>query len=120
MKRVIKASNLDLEKVYWKLEKPSLRNYRFSGQVDYKRGFMWGDIQKIAPYDDADYWWARVNGNGLIEFIYDGKVQDKMQMHSYEEEDYEDINDYFNDVIESAAEELKNINKDIKPRMMYN
>lgn len=119
MKRMIKA-NADLEKVYYKLEKPSLRYYRFSGQVDRKRGLMFGDVQKVAPYDDADYAWAKVHGNGLIEFILKGKIVDRMQTHSYEEEDYEVVDEYFNDIIESAAEELKKINKDIKPRMMYN
>lgn len=116
MKRYIKSS---LEKVYWKLYKPSLRDYRFSGQVDPIRGQLFGDVQKIAPYDDADYAWAKVNGNGLIEFIKDGKIVDKMQTHAYEEEDYEDVNEYFNDIIESAAEELKRINQSIEPRMMY-
>jgi len=116
MKRYIKSS---LEKVYWELYKPSLRNYRFSGQIDPIRGQLFGDVQKIAPYDDADYAWAKVNGNGLIEFIKDGKIVDKMQTHAYEEEDYEDVNEYFNDIIESVAEELKKINQSIKPRMMY-
>lgn len=120
IERAVTAKSPDKEKVYWNLEKPSLRNYRFNGQVDYKRGFMCGDVQKITPYDDADYWWARVNENGLIEFIHDGRIQDKMQMHTYDEEDYEDINDYFNDMIESAATKLVQLNKNIEPIIIHN
>lgn len=118
MVRVIR-SNTDLESVRYKLEKPSLRNYVFSGKIDHVRNLMFGQVTKIAPYDDAEYYWAKVHGNGLIEFIYNGKIKDKMQMNSYDEDDYESVDDYYNDIIESAAEELKNFNKDIRPRMMY-
>lgn len=120
MKRMIKASDTS-EKIRWKLEKPSLRSYEFVGTAFYDGVVgLQGHITKISPYDDADYAWAKVHRNGLIEFILNGKIVDKLQMHAYEEEDYEDIQEYFNDTIESGAEELKNINKDIKPRMMYN
>lgn len=119
MKRVIKASYNDLEKVYFKLEKPSLRNYRFSGQVDREHGWMYGDIQKLSPYDDADYVWAKVDGNGQFKFIHKGKVIDKMQVHYYDEDDYDSVDEYFNDVIESVAEELVSLNKSIEPRMIH-
>ena len=42
-----------------------------------------------------------------------------MQTHAYEEEDYETVDEYFEEIIESTAEELKKINQSIKPRMMY-
>lgn len=114
-------SNTDLEDVRYSFTVPRTnRKYRFSGKVDSVRGFMWGDIQRIAPYDDADYYWAKITGNGQVQFIHNGKVEDKMQMWSYEEDDYEDINDYFNDIIEEAAKELDHFNDSIKPRMMYN
>lgn len=117
--RVYVRSN-ETTKLRYRIEKPSLKDYYFSGQVDEATGRIWGDVTKLSPYDDADYYWAKIEGNGLIKFIYNGKVKDKMQTHSYEEEEYDSVNDYFNDIIESAAEELANLNKDIKPRMMYN
>ena len=33
--------------------------------VDEKHGFFRGQIIKIAPYDDAEYVWAKIESNGL-------------------------------------------------------
>ena len=114
-------STKDLKDTRYTFTLPQTHNtYTFSGRVDSVRGLMWGQIQRIAPYDDADYYWAKISGNGQVQFIHSGKVIDKMQMWSYEEDDYESVDDYFNDIINEAAKELDEFNKNIEPRMMDN
>ena len=119
MKRYIHA-NQDLRDEYYKFKMPNGGTYRFAGKVDSVRGFMWGEISKIAPYDDAEYVWAKISGNGQVKYIQDGKVIDKAQMWSYEDEDYENVDDYFSDIINEAAKDLVRYNKDIEPRMVHN
>lgn len=120
MKRFIK-SGTDLEEVKFDLTIPRTNHrYFFKGKSDNVRGLMWGQISRIAPYDDADYYWARISGNGQVEFIHAGKVEDKMQMWGYDEDNYERVGDYFDDIIFEAAKELDQFNDKIKPRMMYN
>ena len=123
MKRMIKADrafNNRLEKIYYKLEKPSLKNYRFSGQLDEEAGIFWGQISRLGAYDDAEYWWARINGGGLIELIYDGKVREEVEFKEFDEDAYETVSEYMNEMVEYAAELLREKNKNIEPRMMYN
>lgn len=115
------SSTPDLRDVKYDFVIPrTKRRYMFKGKVDSKRGLAWGDISRIAPYDDADYFWAKITGNGQVQFIHNGRVEDKMQMWSYDEDDYESIDEYFNDIVFEAAKELDHFNDSIKPRMMYN
>jgi len=77
-------------------------------------------LSKISPYDDADYVWARIYENKKVEFIKSGKVIDSMQLHYYEEEDYESLQEYIEDCLDIIVLELHGFNKNIKPVMVYN
>ena len=83
-------------------------------------GAFAAQITEIHPYDDAEYAWAKIEFNGQAKFIKEGKVIDKMQLPAYEEEDYESIEEYYNDMLDSVAVELSNMNKSVQPRMMHN
>lgn len=83
-------------------------------------GSFAAQVSEIHPYDDANYAWAKVDFNGQVKFIQDGKIIDKMQLPTYEEDDYESITDYADDMLDSVAVELSNINKSVDPRMIYN
>lgn len=76
-------------------------------------------ISVIKPYDLAEYTWARIGSKGAmyVEFIRNGKVKDGMQMHYYDEEDYESIEEYIDDVIDQVCMELVDQNKDVEPRI---
>ena len=131
MKRVIRASEStadtnpsEWEDVKWKIDYKGIGNrYMFKGKANNDRGIFIGDVVKLAAYDDADYYWARVRGNGLVEFIHNGRVQDKMQLPNYLDfvEDYETVAEYFEvEVMDPILDVLVDYNKSIKPRMMYN
>ena len=118
MKRVIRASQ----------ELKTINEAVSHGRIKYmahlteepKWGFIYGQLTKIAPYDDADYVWARIHRNGLVEYIERGKVAGRMQLWSYEEEDYENVDEYFDEVIDQIMLDLEEYNEKIEPRMMYN
>jgi len=76
-------------------------------------------VKEIHPYDLEEYTWARCGYKGAlyVEFIRNGKVLDGMQMHYYDEEDYEDENEYVNDIIDQVCVELRYYNKNIEPRI---
>lgn len=118
MKRLIRA-NAELTHISGPVNHGPAR-YFVKGDEDKATGRIWAYITKIAPYDDAEYVWAKISGNGYTEFIRDGKKIDGMQFHSYEEDEYETVEEYFDDVIDSIIVELIRFNRDIEPRMMYN
>ena len=94
-------------------------------EVDYSRSFIpvpRFQISEIHPYDDAKYTWAKRsdNNSNIVLFINDGKVIDKMHLWSYEPDDYENFDDYLNDILDDVAVELMSINSDVKPRMIHN
>ena len=97
---------------------------KFSVHISYDgpyEGSFAAQISEVHPYDDAEYAWARIGFNGSTDFIKDGKIIDKMQLPTYEDDDlYENVEEYYSDMLDSVAVELMNINKDVKPRMMYN
>lgn len=92
--------------------------------VHYSKGIKEGQlkcqISEIHPYDDADYAWAAMDFNGKVTFYQNGRKVDSMQMYMYDADDYESADDYFSDILDTIAVELLNINKNVKPRMMYN
>ena len=121
MKRYIHAnSDLSFQDVRVKLVSPNGNKYTFSGKTEDKHGFVEGQITKISPYDDADYFWAKIANNGQVKFIQKGKVVDKMQLWSYEEDDYENVEEYFDSLLDETVKELDSMNSKVKPRMMYN
>lgn len=119
MKRYIK-SNSDLQTKKYFLDLKAGGKYYVNSQIDEARSLMWGYITKVAPYDEAEYFWAKLFGNGSVEFIRNGKIEDKMQLWSYEEDEYDNLDAYFDDIATSVAEELARMNKNIKPVMSYN
>ena len=81
------SENQRLEKFSTDMRSPrSKHKYRIKGQIDEYAGLFNATISRIAPYDDADYWWARVNGGGLIEFIKDGKVRKTFEFKEFNED----------------------------------
>lgn len=82
-------------------------------------GDMFAQITQLHPYDDADYAWAKIEGP-QVRFIRDGKTIDRMTLPAYEEEDWESIDEFIDDTIDSICVELMNLDKDTEPRMMYN
>lgn len=128
MKRMIKSSyaadNADVtrnERFEFTIPKNHHR-YVFSGDVDYKHGFIWGQVTRIAPYDDAEYYWAKIGdgGTNFVKFIQDRTIKDRMQYWYYDEEDYEDVNEYLNDVLFDLCKELDKLNDKVEPRIIHN
>ena len=80
------------------------------------------DVSEIHPYDNAEYAWARCGEQGAacVEFIQNGKVIDKMQWHTYDEEDYEYPDEYLDEMIDQTCIELSNLNEDVKSVMVHN
>lgn len=85
--------------------------------IDFK-----AQITEIHPYDDADYVWARIGAKGAmeVEFVQNYKVIDRMQMHYYDDEDYENVDEYYDEIIDRVCIELSYFNKDVEPRMIHN
>lgn len=77
-------------------------------------------LSKIAPYDDAEYVWARIYENKKVDFIQNGSVIDSMQLPRYDEENYESVGEYVDDCIDRVVVKLNEFNKKIKPRMVHN
>lgn len=76
-------------------------------------------ITEIHPYDDADYYWAKIHGN-IADFIQGHKVKSSMTLPVYVDEDYEDEVEYLDTIIDIVCRELRKLNKNISPRMMHN
>lgn len=89
-------------------------------------GSFAASISEIHPYDDAEYTWAKIGFNGQTIFYRNGKVVDKMQLASYEPDDYEEyyegaaVDTYINDCLDTVATELLQMNRDVKPIMVHN
>lgn len=69
------------------------------------------------PYDDADYVWASI-GNGVINYVKNGKVIDKSYYMDADDMDVE--NDEWCDVvIEQALENLESYNSKVESRIIH-
>lgn len=82
--------------------------------------FYSAQITEIHPYDDADYYWAKILPSKKVRFIYKGKVVDTMQLHQYDPDDYESPEEYYDDIIDWVCVELRNLNRDIESRILHN
>ena len=125
MKRMIKsASTADIRQdERFEFTVPRTRHrYVFRGTIDYTHGWVTGQLTRIAPYDDADYYWAKIGdgGTNFVKFIQDGKIRDRMQYWYYDQDDYEDVNEYLSDIMLDMCEQLDHYNDDIKPRIIHN
>lgn len=75
-------------------------------------------ISMIAPYDDADYFWATLT-RGTIKYIRGGKVKEIDYYMNADDMDIEN-NEWANEIIEQVCMRLNYLNKDIEPRMIHN
>lgn len=78
-------------------------------------------VSEIHPYDDADYAWARCGyvGPQQVEFIRRGKVFDRMQWPTYDEDSYEDSTEYLNDLLDETCVRLLRYNEAVEPRIIH-
>ena len=118
MKREISASSqyTDYTSIQHGKQRFSV-HYSFNGPYE---GSFVAQISEIHPYDDADYVWAKINANGRIDYIKNGRVIDRAQLPDYIEEDYEDVNEYYNEMIDMVAVDIMDMNRSIKPVMIHN
>lgn len=72
-------------------------------------------VQVIAPYDDADYAWARI-GYGIINYYKSGKRVAYSRYGTYDDMD-EESTDWCQLVVDNALENLEELNKDVEPRI---
>ncbi len=113
MKRYIRSSTQYPERTT-----TTVNGQRFSIQyAPFARG-IYAQISEIHPYDDAEYAWAKVD-NSIAYFYKDGKLLDKMHLADYDEDMDGDYEVWWKDMIDSVAEELHNMNKDVKPVMVH-
>lgn len=75
---------------------------------------------KLAPYDEADYVWAKCDGN-VVKFIQSGKVIDKMTLPWYSDcDDYVMFDSFVDDIFNNTADELNSYNHAISPIIVHN
>lgn len=75
-------------------------------------------ISMVAPYDDADYFWATLT-RGTIKYIRGGKVKEIDYYMNADDMDIEN-NEWANEIIEQVCIRLNYLNKDIEPRIIHN
>ena len=75
-------------------------------------------VRMIAPYDDADYFWAKLH-DGKIEYFRNGKRYDTSFYTDAEDMDV-DNNEWIDEILYMCCEELVELNKDIQPRIIHN
>lgn len=119
-------NNSDLterETLYYKGRKFVI-HYTVKDTYDAKEAFdsFKASISMIAPYDDADYYWARIY-NGMIKYIYKGKV---MRVNYYfNPEDMSDVDDWdledwYSGICDEVVQSLYEANKSIESKMVNN
>lgn len=102
-------------------------HYTVKDTYDAKEAFdsFKASISMIAPYDDADYYWARIY-NGMIKYIYKGKV---MRVNYYfNPEDMSDddpnhdwnVEDWYSGICDEVVQALYEANKHIESKMVHN
>ena len=75
-------------------------------------------VSRIAPYDDADYFWAKIE-RGTIKYIRSGKVKEINYYMNADDMDIEN-NEWANEIIEQVCVRLNQLNKNIEPRIIHN
>lgn len=114
------------ETLYYKGKK-FVVHYTVKDTYDAKEAFdsFKASISMIAPYDDADYYWARIY-NGIIKYIYKGKV---MRVNYYfNPEDMSDddpnydwnVEDWYSGICDEVVQALYEANKRIESKMVHN
>jgi hypothetical protein len=85
-----------------------------------------GQMTRIAPYDDADYYWAKIE-NGDVKVIHDGKVVQTDPISSpadlditVDGDNYTGIDDWYAMTFEGIMSLLEEYNVDVQPVMVHN
>lgn len=76
-------------------------------------------LSKIAPYDDADYVWARINDDRQVQYIKNGKEIHEIWLDDFNDENFPSLRSYIGDCLDIVVDDLIEFNKDIKPIMVY-
>lgn len=99
---------------------------KFSGYIKYEDDpdNLQFTLSEVHPYDDAEYTWAKKDSPVEIKLIKDGHIvgslkQSALDFPEYDEEDYESPEEYVDTVIDITANVLRQMNRDIEPRMMH-
>ena len=114
------------ETLYYKGKK-FVVHYTVKDTYDAKEAFdsFKASISMIAPYDNADYYWARIY-NGMIKYIYKGMV---MRVNYYfNPDDMADDNpssdwnveDWYSGICDEVVQALYESNKHIESKMVHN
>ena len=82
-------------------------------------GDMQAQVSEIHPYNEAEYAWAKIEGP-TVKFIKNGKVVDRMNLGTYEEDEWENLDEFIDSQIDTIAVALMDMNKDVKPIMVHN
>lgn len=103
--------------------------YKYNGQVIHggtMRYFVyWNEnplefqMTKIAPYDDAEYVWAKYSGGHWCNFYKDGKQIDQITIPLWYQhsEDYEDFDEYLDAIFDIVLLKLEKYNKEINSKV---
>lgn len=75
-------------------------------------------VTEIHPYDDANYAWAKIQ-NGVIKYFKDGWEIDRSFYFTADDYDI-DNSEWCQTVVDEAIHRLRDLNKDVKPRMVHN
>lgn len=74
-------------------------------------------VSMIAPYDDADYFWAKIH-DGKIEYFRNGKRYDTSFYMDAEDMDVEN-SEWIDEILYMCCDELVELNKTIQPRIIH-
>jgi hypothetical protein len=114
------------ETLYYKGKK-FVVHYTVKDTYDAKEAFdsFKASISMIAPYDDADYYWARIY-NGMIKYIYKGKVM-RVNYYFNPEDMLDDdpnsdwnVEDWYSGICDEVVQALYEANKRIESKMVHN
>lgn len=99
-------------------------HYTYVNSKDPQQAFnkFKASISMITPYDDADYYWARLH-NGVIEYIYKGNVVKTgyyLNPEDMLDVDDQDLSDWYNVICDQAVQTLYEANKSIESKMIHN
>jgi len=117
-KKTIKASSTNGYTDYHTYNRGGTKFSIHSKQLDDPYKFECA-IEEIHPYDDADYYWVKKGSSLKADLIKNGRKVGDIFLDPYDDELYETPEEYVDDMIDYMCVELKNLNKEIKPRMMY-
>lgn len=86
------------------------------GSLEVFNGFA-GQVSIIAPYDDADYFWATFE-NGTVKLIQGTKVKDKMYYMTPDDWDMTN-SEWCQEVVNMIVDALDEKNRKIKSKMIH-